>query len=81
MARTTDGHGVRSNLSLEMAARKLTVRGLSEATGVHTSAISKLRAGHFSMVDCQNLEKLCRYLKVEIGDLLFLDPPLTEEES
>ncbi len=81
MARTTDGHGIRSTLAMEMAARKLTVRGLSEATGIHTSAISKLRAGHFSMVDCQNLEKLCRYLKVEIGDLLFLDPPLTEEES
>ena len=81
MARAVDGHGVRSNLGLEMAARKLSVRGLSEATGVHTSAISKLRAGHFSMVDCQNLEKLCRYLQVEIGDLLFLDPPLQEEES
>ena len=64
---------------MEMAARKLTVRGLSEATGVHTSAISKLRAGHYSMLDCQNLEKLCRYLKVEIGDMLFLDPPLNEE--
>ena len=81
MARTTDGHGIRCNLSLEMAARKLTVRGLSEKTGVHTSAISKLRAGHFSMLDCTNLERLCRYLKVEIGDMLFLDPPLNEEES
>ena len=81
MARTTDGHGVRCNLAFEMAARKLTVRGLSEATGIHTSAISKMRAGHFSMLDCQNLEKLCRFLKVEIGDLLFLDPPLDEEES
>ena len=81
MARTTDGHGIRCNLALEMAARKLTVRGLSESTGVHTSAISKLRAGHFSMVDCQNLEKLCRFLKVEIGDMLFLDPPLSEEDS
>ena len=81
MARANDGHGVRCNLALEMSARRLTVRGLSEATGIHTSAISKLRAGHFSMVDCQNLEKLCRYLQVEIGDLLFLDPPLTEEES
>lgn len=81
MARSTDGHGIRCNLSLEMAARKFTVRGLSEATGVHTSAISKLRAGHFSMIDCQNLEKLCRYLKVEIGDLLFLDPPLNEDDS
>ena len=58
LARTTDAHGIRCNLAMEMAARKLTVRGLSEATGVHTSAISKLRAGHFSMLDCQNLEKL-----------------------
>ena len=81
MARTTDAHGIRCNLAMEMAARKLTVRGLSEATGVHTSAISKLRAGHFSMLDCQNLEKLCRYLKVELGDLVFLDPPLNEEEA
>ena len=81
MARSADGHGIRCNLALEMAARKLTVRGLSEATGIHTGAISKLRAGHFSMVDCVNLEKLCRFLKVEIGDLLFLDPPLNEEET
>ena len=81
MARTTDGHGIRCNLAMEMSVRKLTVRGLSEATGVHTSAVSKLRNGHFSMVDCVNLEKLCRYLEVEIGDMLFLDPPLNEEES
>ena len=81
MARATDGHGIRTNLAMEMSVRKLTVRGLSEATGVHTSAISKLRAGHFQMIDCQNLAKLCRHLQVDIGDMLFLDPPLTEEET
>ena len=82
MARNTgDGHGVRCSLAFEMAARKLTVRGLSEETGIHTGAISRLRSNHFSMVDCQNLEKLCRFLEVEIGDFLTLDPPLSEEES
>ena len=80
MARATDGHGIRCNLALEMAARKLTVRGLAEATGIHTSSISKLRAGHFTMVDCLTLDRLCRYLRVNPGDLLFLDPPLEEEE-
>ena len=81
MARSADQHGIRCSLSLEMAARKLTVRGLSEATGVHTGAISRLRSNHFSMIDCMNLERICRYLKVEPGQLLALDPPLEEEES
>lgn len=64
-----------------MAAKGLTVRGLSEATGVHTGAISKLRAGHFTMVDCLNLERICRYLGVEVGDLLYLEPPLNPEDA
>ena len=68
MARSADQHGIRCSLSLEMAARKLTVRGLSEATGVHTGAISRLRSNHFSMIDCMNLERICRYLKSSLAN-------------
>lgn len=81
MARNADQHGLRCSLALEMAARKLTVRGLAEATGVHTGAISRLRSNHFSMVDCLTLERICRHLRIEPGQLLYLDPPIDGEES
>jgi len=81
IARATDEHGIRCSLAMEMSVRKLTVRGLAAATGVSTGAISKLRAGHFSMIDCLNLERICRYLKLDPGQLLYLDPPLNEPNS
>jgi DNA-binding Xre family transcriptional regulator len=81
MARSSDAHGIACSLALEMAARKLTVRGLAEAAGVHPGAVSRLRAGHFQMIDCQTLERICRHLHLNPGDLLYLDPPLDGEES
>lgn len=81
MARASDDHGIRCSLALEMAGRKLTVRGLAAATGVSPGAISKLRAGHFQMIDCLNLERICRHLQVEPGQLLYLDPPLEGVET
>jgi DNA-binding Xre family transcriptional regulator len=81
MARAVDGHGVRCSLAMLMASQRVTVRGLSAETGIHAAAISKLRNGHFQMVDCQTIERLARHFKVPIGDLLYLDPPIDGEES
>ena len=77
MAAATDSPtGIRCSLALEMAARRLTVRELAEQAGVHVGAISRLRGNRMSMVDLATLNRLCRYLKLEVGDLLHLDPPL-----
>ena len=79
MARPSDSeHGIRSSLAFEMLNNKprWTVRSLSEASGVNLGTVSRLRSNNFAMVDCATLEKLCRFLNLEIGELLHLEPPL-----
>jgi len=77
MAAATDSPtGIRCSPALEMAARRLTVRELAEKAGVHIGAVSRLRGNRMSMVDLSTINRICRYLHLEVGDLLHLDPPL-----
>lgn len=62
------------SLDFELKARKLTAKGLAAQIGVAESSISKLRRNQFSMIDAKNLEKLCRYLNLQPGDLLHYEP-------
>lgn len=84
MAAATDSPtGVRCSLALHMATRRITVRALAEGAGVHLAAVSRLRGNRMSMVDLTTLSKICRFLNLEVGDLLHLDPPLqtADEDS
>lgn len=71
-------HGIRCSLALEMAARRLTIRALAEGAGVHVAAITKLRSNHFEALHAPTLEKICRFLGMEPGELLYLEPPLDD---
>lgn len=73
-------HGLRCSLALEMAARQLSVRALSEATGINTAAIVRLRRNQFSQLDAGVVERICRFLQINPGELIHLDPPLEKDQ-
>jgi putative transcriptional regulator len=58
------------SLDLEMAERKLTNEALASLSGVHRSSIAKLRRNAFLMIDATVLEKICKALELQPGDLL-----------
>jgi putative transcriptional regulator len=71
---------VRSRLKLLIAERnieriktgqsELTIRRIAEEAGVPPSVISGLTAGRAKQVAFKTLDSLCRYFKVEPGDIL-----------
>ena len=61
------------SLDVEMADRKLTNEALAAKSGVHRSSIAKLRRNAFLMIDVAVLEKICKALELQPGDLLHLE--------
>jgi DNA-binding Xre family transcriptional regulator len=61
------------SLDVEMADRKLTNEMLAASAGVHRSSIAKLRRNQFLMLDVGVLEKVCKALGLQPGDLLHLE--------
>lgn len=61
------------SLDVEMASRKLTNEALAAKSGVHRSSIAKLRRNAFLMIDVAVLEKICKALDLQPGDLLHLE--------
>lgn len=61
------------SLDVEMADRKLTNEALAAKSGVHRSSIAKLRRNAFLMIDVAVLEKICKALDLQPGDLLHLE--------
>lgn len=62
------------SLDLEMAARKINNGELAAMAGVHRSSIAKLRRNSFLMIDVAVLEKLCKALDLQPGNLLHYQP-------
>jgi putative transcriptional regulator len=58
------------SLDLEMAERKINNGELAAMAGVHRSSIAKLRRNAFLMIDAAVLEKICKALELQPGDLL-----------
>lgn len=77
---SSGGWTVKSRLK-ELVARKEQESGvriqqkeIAEATGLDDNTISRwMSPKAFTKLDVKPLERLCRYLGCEIGDLLYLD--------
>ena len=74
----SDEHGLRCSLAFEMTERRMTVRELCDGAGVHAGAVTRLRRNHFAMLDAATFEKICRFLKVQPGEILHLEPDLDD---
>jgi putative transcriptional regulator len=62
---------------LEFAAqhgRRITLRDVSQATGLAESTISRIMSGKHTRLDYSTLDKLCEYFQCQPGDLLTFVP-------
>lgn len=61
---------IRMRLDVVMAERKVTGRELAQAAGITEQNLSLLRNGKVKGVRFGTLEKICRYLDCQPGDLM-----------
>ncbi|MFT6992052.1 MAG: putative transcriptional regulator [Paraglaciecola sp.] len=63
---------IKCNLSRLLGERKLKISDVSRDTGINRGTITRLYQETAIRVDFDVLEKLCVYLKCDIGELLEL---------
>lgn len=68
------------NLDVMLAKRKVSVTELSEKLGITMANVSILKNGKAKAVKLETLNKICRILDCQPGDLLEYVPDLKEEE-
>ncbi len=71
--------GVHSRLHILLAERRMTQKALEEATGLSRGTITALYHDRATRVDFRVVEKLCKALKCNVGDLFTYTPD--EEEA
>lgn len=67
---------IRLTLKDARDAAGLTQSELAERVGVRQATISDLETGKSGRIDLDVIERLCRVLKIEPGDLIVLEPKL-----
>jgi len=65
-------HSVKCHLSRIMGEKRLKISDVEESTGLNRGTISRLFHEEAQRVDLDALEKLCRFLDCQVGDLLEL---------
>ncbi len=64
---------IRLKLSALMGERKLRISDVMRDTGISRNALTRIYREEVDRLDLDILEKLCRYLDVEISDMLQLE--------
>ncbi len=57
-----------------LAEKRLRVADVVRATGMSKTTLHKLYNDDSSRIDFETLDKLCRFLEVQVGDLLEYKP-------
>jgi putative transcriptional regulator len=63
---------IKCNLSRIMGEKRITIKEVHEKTGLSRNTISAIYNEKAKMIDLDTLEKLCRFLNCQVGDLLEL---------
>ena len=58
------------NIDVMLAKRKMSVTELSERVGITMANISILKNGHAKAIKIETLDKICRALNCQPGDIL-----------
>lgn len=58
------------NIDVMLAKRKMSVTELSERVGITMANISILKNGHAKAIKIETLDKICRALECQPGDIL-----------
>ena len=69
------------NVDVMLAKRKMSVTELSEKVGITMANISILKNGKAKAIRIETLDKICRALDCQPGDILEFDPSLPESEE
>ncbi len=69
------------NIDVMLAKRKMSVTELSERVGITIANISVLKNGRAKAVKLDTLDKICKALACQPGDLLEWQPDEKENES
>lgn len=64
---------IRCRLSVVLGEKKLKVAEVARETGVNKNTIHRLYNETATRIDLEAIEKLCRYLDVEVGDMFVLE--------
>ena len=73
--------GIRINLDEILKARGMTSKQLCEKVGITEANMSVLRSGKAKGVRFHTLNRICYYLECDVGDILFFDGELNEEDG
>lgn len=68
-----------SNLAVLLAEKKLKVIDLVRITGLSKTTLYKLYNGESIRIDFETLEKICKTLNVDVGDVLQYRPDDIDE--
>lgn len=66
--------GIRVNLDVMMAKRKISSGELAEAVGITQANLSILKTGKAKAIRFSTLESICRVLECQPGDILEFFP-------
>ena len=69
-----DGTRIHNRLPVLLAERKMSIRELSEETGITYTMIRDLYHGNRQSVKWDTIEAVCRVLGIGIGDMLIYVP-------
>lgn len=69
------------NIDVMLAKRKMSVTELSEKVGITMANISILKNGKAKAIRIETLDRICRALDCQPGDILEFDPNLPASES
>jgi putative transcriptional regulator len=72
---------VRNRISTLLGERRENISNFARGAGIAWSTAHRLYHDRMKMVDFEVLEKACRYLGRDIGEVIYLDPPLGGEED
>ena len=61
---------IRLKLSALMGERKLRISDVMRDTGISRNAITRIYREEVDRLDLEILEKLCRYLEIDIAEML-----------
>ncbi|MEQ1157840.1 helix-turn-helix domain-containing protein [Acinetobacter johnsonii] len=70
-----------SNLAVLLAERKLKVADLVRSTGINKSTLHKLYNDESVRIDFETIDKICKALEVEVGDLLIFKKNINNQSS
>lgn len=72
---------IRVNVDVMLAKRKMSVTELSERVGITMANISILKNGKAKAIRLDTLDKICRALNCQPGDILEYVPEEEKEEA